>query len=57
MLTTRKLCVKSVIGLREKCPHVSIYRYWRLHYAYFNPAKSWAVASWEENEFVAAEAE
>lgn len=46
MLTTRKLCVKSAAGLREKCPHVSIYGYWQLHYAYFNPAKSWVVASW-----------
>lgn len=54
MLTARKLCVKSAIGLREKCPHVSIYGYWQLHYAYFNPAKSWVVASWEKNELMAA---
>lgn len=48
MLTTRKLCVKSAAGLHEKRPHVRIYGYWQSHYAYFNPAKSWVVASWEE---------
>ena len=54
MLTTHKLCVKSAIGLREKCPHVALYGFWESHYAYFNPAKSWVVASWEKDEFIPA---
>jgi len=54
MLTTRKLRVKSAVGLREKRPHVTLYGFWQSHYAYFNPAKSWVVASWEKDEFIPA---
>ena len=55
MLTTRKLCVKSAAGLHEKQPHVRIYGYWESCYSYFNPTKSWVVASWEvEEDFVEA---